>query len=174
MGIKVAGWVVVTVAIVATIGCDRATKHAATTMLSGQPDHSYLADTIRLGYVENSGGFLSVGASWPPAFRALFFIVATGVMLLTLAVVAVRRRRDKWSGLGFALFLAGGASNWVDRIDRGSVVDFLNIGVGPVRTGVFNVADVAIMLGAAIFVLAEFRNPGARQEGRGASWTTRT
>jgi signal peptidase II len=155
--IKIAGWIVVIVAIVATIGCDRLTKRAATTMLAGQPDHSYLADTIRLGYVENSGGFLSLGASWPSAVRTMFFTVATGVTLLVLAVVAVRGRRDKLSSLGFALFLAGGLSNWVDRITRGSVVDFLNLGVGPVRTGVFNIADVAIMLGAAIFVLAEIR-----------------
>jgi signal peptidase II len=155
MRIKTAGWVVATVV---TIGCDRVTKHAATTMLAGQSDHSYLADTVRLGYVENTGGFLSLGASWPTALRTIFFTVATGVMLLTLTVVAFRRQRDRWSGLGFALFLAGGASNWVDRIARGSVVDFLNIGVGPVRTGVFNVADAAIMLGAAIFVLAELRS----------------
>jgi signal peptidase II len=149
---------VVMIAMVATIGCDRVTKHAARTMLAGQPDHSFLADTIRLGYVENPGGFLSLGASWPSAIRTMFFAVATGVILLALTVVAVRGRRDKWSSLGFALFLAGGLSNWVDRITRGSVVDFLNIGVGPVRTGVFNVADVAIMLGAAIFVLAEIRS----------------
>jgi signal peptidase II len=158
MGIKIAGWVLVMVAIAATIGCDRITKHAARTMLAGQPDHSYLADTVRLGYVENSGGFLSLPASWPSAVRTMFFTVSTGVVLLTLAVLAIRQRRDKWSRLGFALFLAGGLSNWVDRIARGSVVDFLNIGVGPVRTGVFNVADAAIMLGLAVFALAEFRS----------------
>src|SRR5215475_15565056 len=156
MGIKRAGRIVVMLAIVATIGCDRVTKHAAMTMLAGEPDHSYLADTIRLGYVENPGGFLSLGAGWPSLMRTTFFTVATGVVLLTLTVVAIRRRRDEWSALGVALFLAGGVSNWVDRIARGSVVDFLNVGVGPVRTGVFNVADVAIMVGATIFVLAEF------------------
>jgi signal peptidase II len=158
MRIKRAGLIVVIVAIVATIGCDRITKHAATTMLARQADRSYLADTVRLGYVENSGGFLSLGASWPPAVRTMLFTVATGVVLLAMTVIAIRRRRDKWSGLGFALLLAGGASNWVDRIAHGSVVDFLNIGIGPVRTGVFNVADAAIMLGAAIFVLAEIRS----------------
>jgi signal peptidase II len=163
MGIKMAGWIVVTIAIVATIGCDRVTKHAATTMLAGQPDHSYLADTVRLGYVENTGGFLSLGAGWPPAVRTSFFTLATGVVLLALAVVVIKRRRDQWSDLGCALFLAGGVSNWIDRIARGSVVDFLNVGVGPVRTGVFNAADVAIMLGAAVFALAEFRrNPSSR------------
>ena len=56
--------------------------------------------------------------------------------------------RFKWSrlaGVGLVLFLAGGISNLVDRIAMGSVIDFLNIGIGPVRTGIFNVADVAIM-----------------------------
>jgi signal peptidase II len=168
MSIKLAGWIVVTIAIVATIGCDRTTKHAARTMLAGQPDHSYLADTVRLGYAENRGGFLSLGAGWPSEVRTMFFSVATGVVLLALAVVAVSRRRDSWSGLGSALFLAGGLSNWVDRITRGSVVDFLNIGVGPVRTGVFNVADVAIMLGAAVFALAEFRRNRATKISSGA------
>ena len=142
--------------VLATIGCDRITKHAAMTMLAGQ-DHSYLADTVRLAYVENSGGFLSLGANWPPVVRTMFFTIATGFILLIVGMVAIRRRLDGWSALGLALFLAGAASNWIDRIDRGRVVDFLNVGVGPVRTGVFNVADVAIMLGAAIVVLAEFR-----------------
>ena len=149
--------------IVATIGCDRVTKHAATTMLAGQPGHSYLADTVRLRYIENAGGFLSLGAGWPSAVRTTFFTAATGVMLLTLAVVLFRRTRDEWSTVGFALFLAGGASNWIDRISRGSVVDFLNVGVGSLRTGVFNVADAAIMLGATIVVLAQFRNNRSTQ-----------
>ncbi len=77
-----------------------------------------------------------------------------------LATLAVRRRTNDLATWGFAVFVAGGASNWIDRITRGSVVDFLNVGVGPVRTGVFNVADVAIMLGVGAFVLAEFQKDG--------------
>ncbi len=53
------------------------------------------------------------------------------------------------------MFFAGGVSNWIDRLLGGSVVDFLNVGIGWMRTGVFNVADVAIMLGIALFMLAE-------------------
>ena len=40
---------------------------------------------------------------------------------------------------------------------RGSVIDFINVGYGPLRTGIFNVADVAIMLGVGIVVIAELR-----------------
>jgi signal peptidase II len=147
---------VLTLVVLATIGCDRVTKHAAMTMLSGDAGHSYLGDTVRLEYVENSGGFLSLGASWPHAVRTIFFTVVTGCTLLILGGVLGRSRAAGWSALGATLFLAGAASNWIDRVDHGSVVDFMNIGVGPVRTGVFNVADVAIMFGAAIVVLAEF------------------
>ena len=55
------------------------------------------------------------------------------------------------------LFVAGGSSNWIDRLLHGRVVDFLNLGIGPVRTGVFNVADVAIMAGALLVILGSFR-----------------
>jgi signal peptidase II len=37
------------------------------------------------------------------------------------------------------------------------VIDFINVGVGPVRTGIFNVADMAIMLGIGILLAGEFR-----------------
>ena len=46
----------------------------------------------------------------------------------------------------------------VDRIVAGHVVDFMIVGYGPLRTGVFNVADVALMLGAAIFAAAEVQD----------------
>ena len=48
------------------------------------------------------------------------------------------------------------ASNLLDRITYGKVIDFMNLGLGPVRTGIFNVADMAIMLGAAIVVVAGY------------------
>ena len=60
--------------------------------------------------------------------------------------------------IGVALFVAGGASNLVDRIAYGMVIDFMNVGVGPVRTGIFNVADVAIMLGAGILAVEGARS----------------
>jgi signal peptidase II len=158
-------WLALIVAAVATIGCDRVTKHAASTMLAGEPDRSYLADTVRLGYVENTGGFLSLGADLPPAARTAVFSVGTGAALAALIGLALRTRHGSLALLGLVLFVAGGFSNWIDRIARGSVVDFLNVGVGPLRTGVFNVADVAIMLGAAFFFFGEFRRSRTARPG---------
>lgn len=140
-------------AIVLTIGCDRVTKHVATTTLAGMPGKSFFADTVRLQYAENTGGFLGIGSDLHPGLRTVLFTAATGVMLLAMTVAAVRWRVSGLSLLGVTLFIAGGVSNWIDRVARGSVVDFLNVGVGPVRTGIFNVADVAILFGVALIAV---------------------
>jgi len=143
--------------VVMTIGCDRVTKQLATENLAGEPTRSYLADTFRLTYAENLGGFLSLGAGMPSALRNAVFTIATGALLLVLAALAWRQRGSAWHAAAFALFIAGGASNWFDRVSDGRVVDFMNLGIGWLRTGIFNVADVAIMIGIALFVLAELR-----------------
>ena len=149
-----------------TAGCDRVTKHLAVTTLAGMPERSYLGDTIRLDYHENAGGFLSTGATWRPEVRAAVFQVANGFFLLGTLVIAVKFKWSRLAGAGVLLFLAGGISNLVDRIAMGSVIDFLNIGVGPVRTGIFNVADVAIMAGIGLLMLEHWLSFAKATEGR--------
>jgi len=135
-----------------TVGCDRVSKHFAARELAGEPRQSFLADTVRLEYAENTGAFLSFGHNWSPAARHGVFTIGTGLILCGLVVAAIRFRLSGPALVGLALYFAGGASNLVDRILRGSVIDFLNVGVGPLRTGIFNVADMAILLGVAIFI----------------------
>ena len=77
--------------------------------------------------------------------------------------MAMRRRWPRPTLLGVALFVAGGTSNLLDRITYGKVIDFMNVGLGPVRTGIFNVADIAIMLGATIVVVGSYRSDGRAQ-----------
>jgi signal peptidase II len=154
--------VVVLLACLVTIGCDRVTKHAAAVLLSDAQERSFLADTVRLSYAQNTGGFLSVGADLPAGLRILVFTVAAGLLLAGLTTMAIRHR---WHGarlLGAALIVAGGASNWIDRAVGGAVVDFLNVGVGSVRTGIFNVADVAIMTGICLIVMTGSRRLESR------------
>lgn len=149
--------------LAATAGCDRVTKHLAVTTLAGLPGQSYLGDTIRLDYHENAGGFLSAGATWRPDVRAIVFQAANGLFLLGTIFLAARFKWSRLAAVGLVMFLAGGISNLVDRIALGSVIDFLNIGIGPVRTGIFNVADVAIMAGIALLM---FDSLSRRSSGR--------
>ena len=141
------------VVMMVTVGCDRVTKHIASATLSEAPSQSFAADTFRLDYVENTGAFLGLGADWPPRVRTAVFSGGSGLLLVVLIVAAIRSRWPRQSLLGVALFVAGGASNLFDRITDGVVIDFMNVGIGSLRTGIFNVADVAIMAGAAILVV---------------------
>jgi signal peptidase II len=143
--------------VMATVGCDRVTKHVAATTLSQAPMQSFMRDTVRLEYAENTGGFLSLGARWPANVRTGLFTIGNAIVLLAAVLAAARGR---WSGsalAGTALIVAGGASNLADRIVRGSVIDFVNVGIGPFRTGIFNIADVAIMLGGALVAFGMLR-----------------
>ena len=146
--------------LAATAGCDRVTKHYALVNLAGMPGQSYLGDTIRLDYHENAGGFLSAGAAWRPQTRAVVFQLANGAFLFGTLFMAVRYQWSRLAAAGLILFVAGGLSNLIDRVAMGTVIDFINVGIGPVRTGIFNIADVAIMSGVALLLAEQYRTRG--------------
>lgn len=152
--------------LVATAGCDRVTKHLAVTSLADGSSHSFLADTVRLDYHENKGGFLSTGANWAPSTRTVVFQVANAAFLIGIMLMSMRFRWSRLAKVGLVMFIAGGLSNLIDRVAMGSVIDFMNLGIGPIRTGIFNVADVAIMAGVILLIIDNRRgkNPVATNE----------
>jgi signal peptidase II len=137
------------------IGCDQWTKSLATEHLRQAPAMSFLGDTLRIQYAENPGAFLGAGSKLPPSARFALLVVINGVFLaLIAALVVLKRPAGRGQHLAVVLLLAGGIGNLIDRLfHNGLVIDFLNVGIGPVRTGIFNVADMAIMAGFGILVL---------------------
>jgi signal peptidase II len=85
------------------------------------------------------------------------FTVGTGLMLLAAVAIGIRMRASGAEAVGLALVCSGGVSNLIDRLAHGTVIDFLNVGLGPVRTGIFNVADMAVLAGIAVFLVAHYR-----------------
>ena len=143
------------------VGCDQATKLVAKRHLQHGPAYSYAGDTVRIIYAENTGAFLSLGASLPEPMRQLIFTVLVGVFLVGLIVfLLLSRELSPFAVNCLSLVAAGGVSNLIDRIAYdGRVIDFLNVGIGPLRTGIFNLADMAITFGALFMLLDNFR-PG--------------
>jgi len=137
------------------VGCDRAFKVAAKSYLSSSPVKSYLWDLFRLQYAENKGAFLSLGAKLPEHISFWILIIVPGVFLSGILVyILIARELRTRQITAFALVVGGGLGNLYDRIfNNGYVVDFMNMGIGFVRTGIFNVADVAIMGGFSLLVL---------------------
>jgi signal peptidase II len=87
------------------------------------------------------------------------FTVFVGIFLLALlAYLLFNPSLSREYVACLALVCAGGLSNLIDRIAYGGrVVDFLNVGMGPLRTGIFNVADMAITGGALLLLIDSFR-----------------
>jgi len=149
----------------ASAGCDQATKHFARTTLVAEDSISLLAGVVSFELTENRGGFLSLGDELPEWVRLALFNVGVPVLLVVLAIGAVRiGRLERAQVVGLALLLGGGVGNGIDRWWRdGAVTDFVRLSLGPVSTGIFNLSDVAIALGVILFAFAQ---RGGRRDGQ--------
>jgi len=145
------------------VGCDQVTKGVARAHLVLGEGQSFLHDTVRLTYVENSGAFLSFGEALPDHIKSTIFIVGVGLISLGALLAAFfARGLGHWQVAALSLIASGGIGNWIDRLTNdGRVTDFLNVGVGSLRTGIFNVADMVLMAGVALYFLSSAR--GAQQ-----------
>ncbi len=145
--------------LLGSVACDQVTKVAATDNLAGRPAVSMLGGLFRLQYAENTGAMLSLGAELSEAARAWIFQGGVFVMLLAVLIFAVvSKELDRRQIVALSLVVGGGVGNLIDRVfNDGAVVDFMILGVDGLRTGVFNVADVAIMAGAALIALSALR-----------------
>lgn len=132
---------------------DRLSKIWAVNTLKEQPMKSYLNDVFRLVYAENTGAFLSLGSDMNDTLR--YWVLAVVPVLVLLYIffhVLTAKNLHVVQQAAFGFILGGGLSNIYDRIMEGRVVDFMNMGFGTLRTGIFNVADMSIMLGLFLMI----------------------
>lgn len=141
--------------LAAAVGCDHATKQLAQSSLAPLHVVSLARDTVRLQLASNPGGFLSLGAGLPWELRQTFFLVLVPLAIAVICWVLLRPSHVNGARLVAAALIAGGGlANWLDRLmNAGMVTDFVSLGVGPLRTGIFNLADVVIVAGIGLALL---------------------
>ncbi len=142
--------------VCAVVLLDQGSKYLAIQLLDGKETISFLEDCLRFLLVENRGGFLGLGASLPEGFRDTIFLLLTSVFLVIFCIFTLRDRSSTFGVLvASSMIVGGGIGNLIDRAFRnGAVIDFVNVGVGSLRTGIFNVADMAVLFGCILlFVL---------------------
>jgi signal peptidase II len=148
-------------ALLATqIGCDQATKELAERELKGSSSHSFLGGSVRLIFAENEGAFLGLGNTLSADARLWIFVIIVGAGLLGgLAYLLLKKKLPLDITLAGAVLVSGGLGNLIDRaFNDGRVIDFMQVGLGPLKTGIFNVADVQIMAAAFAMVWLSFRH----------------
>lgn len=134
------------------LGCDQLSKALISNNLPKDQVYHYFYDVIRIVYVENSGVFLGLGNQLTEEMRFLCFVVLVSLFLAgLLAYLLMKEGQHYLSVIGYSLIFSGGLSNLIDRaVHHGAVIDFINVGISTLRTGIFNVADVAILIGVCL------------------------
>ena len=160
------------IAIVATL--DVVTKGMAERFLAPQRiPHEVVGEWLRLTLVYNPGA--AFGLNLGAQSRWIF----TGLTLVALVILArlflATARGDMPRTLALALVCAGAVGNLLDRLrsDMG-VVDFLDVGIGDARWPTFNVADMAVSVGAVLlaWVLWQEDRAAVRHEAEQRMLTT--
>lgn len=119
---------------------------------------AFLTDQVSKFYWERSGASFTVNTGIAfGLFQSEFYVFwLEFFFLFVLAGWGVWNYEKKQGGnssnLGTALVVGGGLSNLFDRVIRGGVLDFLNLGIGPS----FNFADCFIMAGVVVLLIPLF------------------
>lgn len=102
----------------------------------------------------NPGASFSLGRTLGE-MAPLLIIIATGAIIGFIGYYAVRRAAAN-ERLPLALIMGGAIGNLIDRIRFGAVVDFLDFHVASIHWPAFNVADICICMGVALYILNWF------------------
>ena len=138
--------------MVPLVGCDHATKWMAETQLEGHGPHRLLGRVLDLRYAENTDVAFNLLRWLPEPTRAPLLLIAGGLAVAALLVLLARTTADgprRVTAAALLLLTAGALGNYLDRVVRGYVVDFIHVPSWPV----FNVADAYVVMGVVLLAL---------------------
>ncbi len=141
-----------------TVGCDQVSKELTRQKVEPEAYIPVIKNHLILTNVENTGAMLGFGQDFPPILKR-FLLQALPMLLLLIMLYRIISKPNLNLLLvsAFALVIGGGLGNLIDRIAYGSVTDFFQIRLGFFRTGIFNIADIAVTIGVLMFVFLIIR-----------------
>lgn len=136
------------------VSCDQVSKHMIRQSMVDYEKISVIKNYVTLVKVENTGAFLSIGSNLPEPLKIILLSVLP-VVVLTLAFLFVLTQKDlsRLTIVAICFVIGGGIGNIYDRVMHGSVTDFLHIDFVIFETGVFNMADVSVMMGMILIFI---------------------
>lgn len=108
--------------------------------------------------VYNEGAFLGMGSDMNPTLHFIFLKLLPLLVLGYVVYYIIKTKNlDRLSLIAFCCIVGGGLSNVFDRFAFGKVTDFFYIDLGGVfKTGIFNIADVAVTTGMFMLIFSNF------------------
>ncbi|MCX2763296.1 signal peptidase II [Aquimarina muelleri] len=139
------------------IGCDQISKNVVRKTIEPYERIEVFKDSFVLTKVENTGAAYSLGSDLGPILKILLLqILPIIVLLFLLRQILIKTDYSKETNIGFAFIIGGGIGNLFDRIMYGSVTDFMILDLVVIKTEIFNLADVSIMIGAILVLYSSF------------------
>lgn len=98
------------------------------------------------------------GAAWGmlEGQMTFFYIITVIVIAVIIYFIHTMARDKKWLGISFGLILGGAIGNFIDRLFRKEVVDFINTYIFTYDYPIFNIADSALVIGVGILIVQMF------------------
>ncbi len=151
--------------IILNIGCDQISKNVVRNTVNVRSKTEIIGDNFILTNVENSGAFLGMGSDLNPILKfILLLVLPVVVLLIVLRYLLIKKDLDTITIVGLSFIVGGGIGNLYDRILYSSVTDFFHIDLGGIfKTGIFNMADVSVMVGMGFILLAGLINKKNKQ-----------
>lgn len=141
------------------LAADQLTKYAVEKLTASGSLRVLIPGLLNLVHTNNPGVAFGILADSEMPWRApLLIAFSIGVMSLIVWLLATGRAGGWFGQYGMTLILGGAAGNLLDRITRRSVTDFIDFHIGSHHWYTFNVADSAIVIGAALVVLELLRD----------------
>jgi signal peptidase II len=153
------GWYALGFLTVGALAVDQASKYAVEKYSPVNSTHVLIPGLLNLIHTSNPGVAFGLFAdSHTPFLAPLLILFSVAVILLLVWLLATGRAGDWLGECGLALILGGAAGNVLDRLLRRSVTDFIDFYIGSHHWYTFNIADSAIVIGAALVVLELLRD----------------
>jgi len=147
----------IVILIVINIALDQVTKVLARKHIEYNETINVIGDYLIFTKVENTGAFLGMGSELSPALRVITLLVLPSLVMIGLLIYLIRTKDlTKYSLWGLSCIVGGGLGNIFDRLVYGSVTDMLFLDFQFAHTGIFNVADMSVMLGTGLILIEQF------------------
>ena len=150
--------IAIIVLVLLNIGCDQISKDLVRKNVNSSDYIQVIGDNFMMTNVENTGAMLGFGNNFPPIIKNIFLKALPILVLFVLLFrILQKEHMNIWLIIAFAFVIGGGVGNLIDRIAYGSVTDFFQIKLGVLKTGIFNMADVSVTLGAVLILFLSLR-----------------
>lgn len=144
---------------------DQITKTIVRNNVNDTETISIIKETIVLKKAENTGAAYGIGSNFPSDLKTIYFQILPVIFLVFLfRMIIVDSDITRKTAIGIAFAIGGGIGNILDRVFYGTVTDFIILKINTFETGIFNLADVSIIVGIILvfWEIITHRNPSVK------------